>query len=145
MFGLPASRSSCVGQWSAHPSESCRIPQRTSRINSKTPAKVKYFSHTLLCHPSPKPGLVRSCCYIDGLKSVLVPADGLICTFPFVHTSDFLEDCLDFSSTVQNRHDLKRFCLWPINNQVGWIARNRPESNSEACFLRPFRPNQRIE
>ena len=42
-IGLPASRSSFLGQWSAHPSESSRIPQRTSRTNGKTPAKVKYF------------------------------------------------------------------------------------------------------
>src|ERR1700678_497153 len=58
--GPPPSYSSFLGQWGACPSESLRIPQRTSRINSKKPAKVKYFFAAVLLPSSPVSGIVRS-------------------------------------------------------------------------------------
>ena len=61
--GPPRSRSSHMGTWDACPSESLRIPQRTSRINRKTPAQVKYFfAVDLWFHPS--------CRYSDGICAV---------------------------------------------------------------------------
>jgi len=77
--GLPASRSSSVGQWGAHPSESNRIPQRTSRINSKIPAKVKYFL-ARLSTASPfcpiSAALRAVVLYIDVISGHLVPMQG---------------------------------------------------------------------
>jgi hypothetical protein len=50
--GLPRAAAH-LGQWGACPSESLRIPQRTSRINSKTPCESQvFFAADLMFHPS---------------------------------------------------------------------------------------------
>jgi hypothetical protein len=67
--GLPASRSSFLGQLGAYPSESSSVPQGTSRINSKKPTQVKYFLAGTLRFRRRAFLLI----YIDVFSRVLVP------------------------------------------------------------------------
>lgn len=46
------------------------------------------------------------------------------------------EDAADISLSVRDGDDLKRSRLWPVDNGVIWIARQRPKTKETRCKVR---------